>query len=65
MPNETENGTTSQVLCKNTPTNPMPSKKRYKKRIYGVDEIDKKYREHLYKISPKADDNKDSDMMFL
>jgi hypothetical protein len=40
-PNETENGTTSQVLCENKPTNPMPSKKRYKKIIYGVDEIDK------------------------
>jgi hypothetical protein len=54
-PNETENRTTSQVLCENTPTNSMPSKKHYKKRIYGVDEIDKKHLEHLDKISASFD----------
>jgi hypothetical protein len=54
-----------QVLCENTPTNPVPFKKRYKKIIYGVDEIDKKYIEHLDKISAKADDDKDPDMIFV
>jgi hypothetical protein len=41
-PNEAENGTTSHVLYENTPTNPVTSKERYKKRIYVRDEIDKK-----------------------